>query len=69
MVGKQIMEPLGGVVDAVPCIQYELANRPTPDAREMPEPLRRLAFLPGGEPELELPLAYATPVSGFRCTA
>ena len=45
MVGQQIMEALGGVVDAVPCIQLQLANGPIPDAREVPQPVGELAFL------------------------
>ena len=69
MVGQQIMEALGGRVEAVPCIQLQLTNSPIPDAREVPEPLHKLAFLPGGEAELELPLDHATPVSDARGTA
>jgi hypothetical protein len=69
MIGEQIVESLGGVVDAVSCIEFQLANRPIPDAREVPEPVRELALLRGGQPQLELSLDHATPVFGFRCTA
>ena len=69
VVGQQIMEALGGVVEAVAGIQLQLANGPIPDAREVPQPVGELAFLRGGETQLELPLDHATPVSGSRCTA
>lgn len=69
VVGQQIMEALGGVVEAIPCIQFQLANGPIPDAREVPQPVGELAFLLCGQTELELPLDHATPVFGSRCTA
>ena len=69
MVREEIMKTLGRVVDAVPCIYLQLADGPIPDAREVPEPVRELALLRGGETKLELPLDHATPVSGSRCIA
>ena len=39
------MEALGGVVEAVACIQLQLANGPIPDAREVPQPVGELAWV------------------------
>ncbi len=66
MVGQQITEAFGRVVDAVSCIQLQLANGPIPDTREVPQPVGELALLCDGETELELPLDHATPISGIQ---
>jgi hypothetical protein len=69
VIGKQVVKRLLAVIDTVFGILFDLAYGPIPDPCQMPEPRIKLVCLPVIEPELELSLDHATPVSGFRCIA
>ena len=69
MASQQIVQGIRGVVDPVARIEIQLAKSPVPHTCEVPQPVRQLVFLLGGQTQLELPLDHATPVSGSRCTA
>ena len=66
---QQIVKGFLAVIATVFGILFDLANRPIPDAREVPQPVSELLCLRCGQTQFELPLDHATPVSDARCIA
>ena len=63
---QQIVTGVWAVIDTVFGLRFDLANRPMPDAREVPQPVSELLCLRCGQTQFEVPLDHATPVAAAR---